>query len=91
MKIVGLDQVQKAPVTMEGAHGITKQVPLSRNDGAESAFVMICAVPMEYEQRVEPWGAEAASIPCPGCHSTLDSVCAKVPLHTLTSGLLKWM
>ena len=34
MKIVRLDQVPKAPVTMEDARGITKQVPLSRNDGA---------------------------------------------------------
>ena len=34
MKIVRLDQVPKAPVTMEGASGAAKQVPLSRNDGA---------------------------------------------------------
>ncbi len=34
MKIVGLAQVPKAPFTGEGARGVAKQVPLSRDDGA---------------------------------------------------------
>ncbi len=34
MKIVGLDQVEKTGVNMEGAKDIEKQVPLSSKDGS---------------------------------------------------------
>jgi quercetin dioxygenase-like cupin family protein len=33
MYVIGLDEVQKTNPTMEGAKGVRKQVPLSRNDG----------------------------------------------------------
>ncbi|NOY37801.1 MAG: cupin domain-containing protein [Chlorobi bacterium] len=33
MKIISLDQAEKMTVNMEGAVGVTKQMPLSRKDG----------------------------------------------------------
>ena len=34
MKITSLEQIERTPVIMEGAEGVSKQAPLSRNDGA---------------------------------------------------------
>jgi quercetin dioxygenase-like cupin family protein len=34
MYVTGLDKVEKAITTMQGAKGVYKQVPLSKNDGA---------------------------------------------------------
>lgn len=36
MKVVPLDRVETTAVKMEGASGIAKQVPISRNDGSPS-------------------------------------------------------
>jgi len=34
MKVIGLDQISKAKVDMEGAKEVSKQIPLGRNDGS---------------------------------------------------------
>ncbi len=36
MKVVPLDRIETMAVKMEGASGIAKQVPISRNDGSPS-------------------------------------------------------
>jgi len=36
MKVVPLDRVEKTIMDMEGASGIAKQIPVSRNDGSPS-------------------------------------------------------
>ena len=36
MKIAGLDEVKKVKPSMEGAEGIYKQVPISKDDGSPS-------------------------------------------------------
>ena len=34
MKVIGLDQITKAKVDMEGAEEVSKQIPLGQNDGS---------------------------------------------------------
>ena len=46
MKVISLDQVSSVPMTMAGAAGVTKQVPIGVSDGAPTfSFRVFTVVP----------------------------------------------
>ena len=47
VKIINLDRVEKTRPTMEGAHGIFKQVPISKSDGSPNFSVRVFTIEPE--------------------------------------------